>query len=193
MNLVKVSDFHPTILPRSGWEATDSIHNLLQCLFPKGGFIWLSEGDQEHRSLAFPSLCCIFHLNICFSEILQHGLVCLLFFAPPAALEWKLNERTLITRCKFRVYMQAQLLSRVQLFKTPWTTAHQASLYMDFSRQEYWSGFPFPPPGNLLNPGIKPTSLCLLLWAGRFFTRATWEAHTWNSHIVMVLLIPVTQ
>ena len=39
MNLVKVSDFHPTILPRSGWEATDSIHNLLQCLFPKGGFI----------------------------------------------------------------------------------------------------------------------------------------------------------
>ena len=39
-----------------------------------------------------------------------------------------------------------------------WTVAHQASLSMGFSRQEYWSGLPFPPPGNLPNPGIKPAS-----------------------------------
>ena len=51
-----------------------------------------------------------------------------------------------------------QLLSRVQLFATPWTVAHQASLSMGFSRQEYWSGLPFPSPRDLPNPGIKPMS-----------------------------------
>ena len=39
---------------------------------------------------------------------------------------------------------------------TPWTVAHQALLSMEFSRQEYWSGLPFPSPGDLSNPGIKP-------------------------------------
>ena len=46
----------------------------------------------------------------------------------------------------------------VQLFVTPWTVAHQASLSMGFSRQEYWSGLPFPPGGDLPNPGIEPMS-----------------------------------
>ena len=46
--------------------------------------------------------------------------------------------------------------------ETSWTIAHQAPLSMGFSRQEYWSGLPFLPPEDLLNPGIKPTSLCLL-------------------------------
>ena len=46
-------------------------------------------------------------------------------------------------------------LSRVQLFTTPWTRAHQAPLSMKFSGQDYWSGLPFPSPGDLLNPGIK--------------------------------------
>ena len=40
---------------------------------------------------------------------------------------------------------------------TPWTVAHQASLPKEFSRQKYWSGLPFPPPGDLSDPGIKPT------------------------------------
>ena len=54
------------------------------------------------------------------------------------------------------------MLSRfrhVRLFATPWTVAHQASLSMGFPREEYWSGFPFPSPGNLSDPGIKPVSL----------------------------------
>ena len=53
-------------------------------------------------------------------------------------------------------------LSRVLLFVTAWTVARQAPLSMGFSRQEYWSGLPFPPPGDLPNPGIKPMSLHLL-------------------------------
>ena len=52
-----------------------------------------------------------------------------------------------------------RLYSCVQLFATPWTVAHQAPLSMEFSRQEYWSGLPFPSPGNLPIPGIEPVSL----------------------------------
>ena len=46
--------------------------------------------------------------------------------------------------------------SRVRLFVTLWTVAHQIHLSMGFSMQEYWSGLPCPPPGDLPNPGIKP-------------------------------------
>ena len=49
-------------------------------------------------------------------------------------------------------------LSRVQLFVTSWTVAPQALLSVEFSRQEYWSGLPCPPPGDLPNPGIEPGS-----------------------------------
>ena len=47
-------------------------------------------------------------------------------------------------------------LSYVQLFVTPWTVAHQAPPSMEFSSQEYWSGLPFPSPGDLPDPGIEP-------------------------------------
>ena len=49
-------------------------------------------------------------------------------------------------------------LSRVRLFATPWTVAYQAPLSMGFSRQGYWSGLPFPSPGDLPDPGIEPGS-----------------------------------
>ena len=49
-------------------------------------------------------------------------------------------------------------LSHVQLFATPWTIAYQAPPSMGFFRQEYWSGLPFPSPGDLLDPGIEPGS-----------------------------------
>ena len=71
--------------------------------------------------------------------------------------------------------------SHVRLFVTPWTVAHQAPLSMGFSRQEYWSGLPCPPPGDLPDSGIEPESLMSPALAGRFFTTsATWEAH--NTH-----------
>ena len=53
---------------------------------------------------------------------------------------------------------------RVQLSVTPWTIARQAPLSMGFSRQEYWSGWPCPPPGDLPNPGFEPGLLGLLHW-----------------------------
>ena len=51
---------------------------------------------------------------------------------------------------------EVKSLSRVWLFATPWTVAYQASLSMGFSRQEYWSGLPFPSPGDLPDPGNEP-------------------------------------
>ena len=59
---------------------------------------------------------------------------------------------------------------------TPWTVAHQAPLSLEFSRQEYYSGLPFPSPGDLPYPGIEPMSLVSPALAGGFFiTSATWE------------------
>ena len=58
---------------------------------------------------------------------------------------------------KLKERKKVKLLSRVQLFVTPWTVACQASQSMEFSRQGYWSGLPFPSPGDLPNPGIFPT------------------------------------
>ena len=78
----------------------------------------------------------------------------------------------------------ACMVSRVQLFVTPWTVDHQASLSMGFSRQEHRSGLSIPPPGDLLNSGIKPTSpvspelaeLVVYHWD-------TWEALAHYKHL----------
>ena len=83
------------------------------------------------------------------------------------------NEETSFSLSTFWIpsYLQKHLhlpyvcmyqgLSQVNLFVTQQTVAHQASLSMEFSRQEYWSGLPFPSPGNLPNPGTEPGSPAL--------------------------------
>ena len=60
-------------------------------------------------------------------------------------------------------------LSHVRLFVSPWTVAYQAPLSMAFSRQEYWSGLPFPPPEDLPDPGIEPMSPVTPAQGGTFF------------------------
>ena len=68
--------------------------------------------------------------------------------------------------------------SLIWFFATPWTVALQVPPSMGFSRQEYWSGLPCPPPGDLPDPGIEPTSLISPALTGGFFTtRATWQPH----------------
>ena len=57
--------------------------------------------------------------------------------------------------------MKVKSLSRIRLFATPWTVAYQAPLSVEFSRQEYWSGLPYPCPGDLPNPRIEPRSPAL--------------------------------
>ena len=66
--------------------------------------------------------------------------------------------------------MCAWVLSRIQLFETPWTVAHQAPLSLQFSRQEYWNGLAFPTPGHLPDPGTESVILVSSVLAGGFFT-----------------------
>ena len=83
------------------------------------------------------------------------------------------------------VVVAVQLPSCVSLFATPRTAAFQGPLSMGFSRQEYWSGLPFPSPGDLPDPGIVPMSPAL---AGGFFTTETpgkpGGLYTIHKHIV---------
>ena len=58
----------------------------------------------------------------------------------------------------FEIEIEVKPLSRVQLFATPWTVAYKAPLSVEFSRHECWSGWPFPSPGDLPDPGIEPGS-----------------------------------
>ena len=99
---------------------------------------------------------------------------------------------------KMKVSLHACIPSRfshVQLFATLWTIAHQAPLSMDFSRQEYWSGLPCPPPGDLPDPGIE-TNVSYVSCTGFFTTSATWEAHSWSHPLLipdlfLLILIPL--
>ena len=80
--------------------------------------------------------------------------------------------------------------SHTQIFVTLKIVAHQAPLPMGFSRQEYWSGLPWPLPGDLPDPGIEPPSLISPALAGGFFTTGTtWEAQT--SHVNSFIVLKV--
>ena len=89
---------------------------------------------------------------------------------------WRKNKEREEKRDDSPSYVHARLLSRVLLFATPRTVACQAPLSMRFSRQEYWSGLPFPSPGGLPDPGIKPALLEAPSLAGKFFTTEPPEA-----------------
>ena len=88
----------------------------------------------------------------------------------PSQLDIHFKKTTLYHVC-------AQSLSRVQLFATPCTVAHQALLSIELSRQQYWSGLPFSTLRNLPNPGIKPTSLASLHWYWILYHCTTCETH----------------
>ena len=91
-----------------------------------------------------------FHLESCFlgSSIMYY--------------HW--NSNSIVWMC-----VCAQLLSCVWLYTTPWTVTHQIPLSMGFFQQEHWCGLSFPPPGDLLDPGISHVSRISCI-AGRFFT-----------------------
>ena len=73
--------------------------------------------------------------------------------------EWSKSEREKqISYLNTYMKVKVKSLSRVRLFATPWTVTYQAPPSMEFSRQEYWSGLPFPSPGDLPDSGIKSRS-----------------------------------
>ena len=85
----------------------------------------------------------------------------------------KLKKKQSKTLFCLKWKVKVKSLSHVRLFATPWTGVYQAPSSMGFSRQEYWSGLPFPSPGDLPDPGIEPRSPSLKaeafnLWATSF-------------------------
>ena len=86
------------------------------------------------------------------------------FFLRPE-IKYKLKQqavfRAVLSLGIMTVCVCVKSLSRVRFFATPWTVARHAPLSMGFSKQEYWSGLPFPSPGDLPNPGIKSGSSAL--------------------------------
>ena len=74
--------------------------------------------------------------------------------------------------------------SHVQLFVTPWTVARQVHLSMGFSRQEYWSGLPFPPPGDLPDLGIEPVSPVSLALQANSLPLNYREAHSQFIYLI---------
>ena len=93
--------------------------------------------------------------------------------SPP---QYSLSEILTHRNCERNVCTLSRF-SRVWLFATLWTVAHQAPLSMGFSRQEFWSGLSRPPPEDIPDPLIKLASLTSPALAGRFFTTsATWES-----------------
>ena len=78
-----------------------------------------------------------------------------------------------LVRKKICILIVVQSLIQLCPTLTLWTVAYQTSLSMAFSRQEYWSGLSFPPPGDLPNPRIEPRSPVSHAFSGRFFTTET--------------------
>ena len=83
------------------------------------------------------------------------------------------------------------MLSRAHLFAMPWAVAHQAPLSLRLSQQEYWSGLPFLAPGDLLEPGIEPTSPEAPALAGGFFTTESpgKPLQFYSLHILKICII----
>ena len=94
---------------------------------------------------------------------------------PESSLESQMGKRS-------KKWSEVKSLSRVRLFATPWTVAYQVPPSMGFSRQECWSGLPFPSPGDLPDPGIKPGSPALQ--ADALPSEPPWKPKRSKKHFV---------
>ena len=106
------------------------------------------------------SFCFFLFLNGATRQFKMTHMTCLTFQLDNAAWE-DIWFDLLPVSLKQIQKVKVKSLSCVRLFATPWAVAHQAPPSMGFSRQEYWSGLPFPSPGDLPNPGIRPRSSAL--------------------------------
>ena len=128
--------------------------------------VWLPWVIQQILSGSFTYGIVSFHVTLSIHLILSllppAVSISLLSMSVSSLLPWKKIHQCHLSR--FHIYVlkvKVKSLSRVWLFVTLWTVAHQAPPSMGFSRQEYWSGLPFPSPGDLSDPGIKPRSPAL--------------------------------
>ena len=185
---------HPPLSSGSSWNFCAHLAFLTKCLLPSLAFL---PGCHQDTFPCIPKSLVYEAVNACLSMVYKRirkannlfpgmwiltqskSLVPLWISSSSpwlggvsASLSWETGIRHLH---KQSVHVLIHF-GRVKLFATLWTIAYQALLSMGFSRQEYWSGWPCPPPGDLPNPGIKPMSLTSSASAGEFLTTsATWE------------------
>ena len=93
------------------------------------------------------------------------------------------KERSKVTEHSRQDCKVCCMLSHVQLFVTLWTVAHHAPLSMQFSRQEYWSGLPFPPPKNLQDQGSNP---CPLHWQADSYPLYNHRSPVKQFHLICI-------
>ena len=124
-------------------------------------------GSEPHRNCSQSWAECMCHLSLPIGFVLVRtgrGIwgILIMIFGPITTTSPKgiIIEQLFYVSEPFSSSMKVKVksLSRARLFATPWTVAYQAPPSMGFSRQEYWSGLPFPSPGYLPNPGIEPRS-----------------------------------
>ena len=106
-------------------------------------------------------------------SIMNEKFLQVCYFIHKAPLVCYLSRSLALHLCLQFLTVCKCVLSRVQLFVTTWTVAHQAPLSLKFPRQAYWNRLPFPTPWDLPDAGIKPMSLASPALAGRFFTTAS--------------------
>ena len=130
-----------------------------------------SNQQQADRHSSWPEKAC--------SEALTQG--CVLSCSVVSKKKKKKTQRNDYHDC----LPAASCLCHVRLCETPWTVAPRAPLSLGFSRREYWSGLPCPPPGDLPDPGIRPVSLISPALAGGFFSPGS----TWEARLVWLMCI----
>ena len=176
--LTPLSESHDEYNPSSHAQDPHLTGHVLALRTPHGSFQALC------LPLSVPNLHISFH---CFSGGSGLSALCAFWQFSHMFLSWEVSPE--MSFCPFSMHEEACLLSYfscVWLFATQWTVAHQAPLSMGFSRQEYWSGLPCPPPGELPDPGIKPESLMSPALAGGFFTTSTtWEAPQEEGSVIL--------
>ena len=106
---------------------------------------------------------------------------------PTHKIQLRIEKSTELSGFSHQRHMcEVSRFSHVRLYATPWTVACLALLSMGFSTQEYWSGQPCPPPGDLLNPGLKSMSLASPASAVGFFTTAPpGQPNQYYMHMLM--------
>ena len=154
----------PSIFPSTRVFSNESA---LRMRWPKYWSFSLSiSPSKEHPGLISFRMDWLNLLAVQGASILQ----CSAFFTVQLSHPYMTTGKTIsLTRRTFVGKVQTNVsLSRIRLFVTPWIVAYQAPLSMGFSRQEYWSGLPFPSPGNLPHPGIEPRSPTLQAYSFTF-------------------------
>ena len=180
---IEISDWSRSTLPRTGWIVRSLSHAA------QGG-----RGNTSHSWVSGPEICqqkgqessgedtwdmpggCCWRQALILEQCPCHRGVHSHPSLRVCAADGEAGSTVCV--CRIGTRIAVIVLSRVWLFETTWTAARQAPLSMEFSRTEYWSGLPFPPPGVLPNPGIEPRSPALQadsLLLGKPLAHTLWD------------------